>query len=274
MSACPAKAARLARDLEREHNKKFTFLTVTNKAAARLNAARVEAEFPARPLEDRVLGDRSAGADYLALVPGMRVRLTRNIEKDRGFVNGTLGVVEAMLHRSVFVLNSTHGVKILVHPVVINGRQFLPVAYGYATTIRRSQGMTLDMAGLRFDRRLPDRGYAYVGASRVRAREDLWHVGKVRRTDWLPVDGDVRGPEYEQTEPSAYSNISDNTSDDDDPVTSSASRRSSSGSREPSSSRRSSSGSSFDRRALPSSEDGSEPSFDRRAFLSDGSTED
>ena len=150
-----------------------------------------------------------------------------------------MGVVELMLHRSVFVVSSTSGVKILVHPVSIKGKRFLPVAYGYATTIRRSQGMTLDMAGLRFDRRMPDRGYAYVGASRVRAREDLWHVGKVRRTDWRPVDGDIRGPEFEQTAPSAYSELSDNTSQDDDRMSSTASRCSSSASRRPSSSRRS-----------------------------------
>ena len=261
MSACPTSAARTARDLERDRDKKFTFLTVTNKEAARLNAARIEAEFPeaaARPLEEKVPGDHKAGAGYLALAPGMRVRLTQNMEKDRGFVNGALGVVEVMLHRSVFVVSSTTGVKILVHPVCIRGKRFLPVAYGYATTIRRSQGMTLDMAGLRFDRRLPDRGYAYVGASRVRAREDLWHVGKVRRTDWRPVDGDIRGPEFEQAVPSAYSEVSDNTSDDDDRTTSRGSTCSSSASRRASSSRRSS----------------SESSVDRRAFLSDGSTED
>ena len=134
--------------------------------------------------------------------------------------------------------------------------------------------MTLDMAGLRFDRRLPDRGYAYVGASRVRAREDLWHVGKVRRTDWLPVDGDVRGPEYEQTEPSAYSNVSDNTSDDDDRMSSTASRRSSSGSRQKSSSTCSCSDASVNNHMGCSSQDSSESSFDKKAFLSDGSTED
>ena len=54
-------------------------------------------------------------------------------------------------------------------------------------TIRRAQGSTLDTVGLLFDRRCADRGYAYVGSSRVRRRDDLWLVGRVRRTDWLPV---------------------------------------------------------------------------------------
>eukprot|EP00972_Heterocapsa_arctica_P103033 15184185-Heterocapsa_arctica.AAC.1 len=103
-------------ELEATNDKKFTFLTVTNPEAGRLKLARIEAEFPeaaARPDAEKVSGHRSAGAGKLALAPGMRVRLTRNIEKDRGFVNRTLGVVETMLHRSVFVLQSSHGVKIL-----------------------------------------------------------------------------------------------------------------------------------------------------------------
>ena len=36
----------------------------------------------------------------------------------------------------------------------------------------------------------PDRGYAYVGASRVRAAVDLYHFGLIRQSDWLPVGGD------------------------------------------------------------------------------------
>ena len=56
--------------------------------------------------------------------------MTQNIEKDRGFVNCAMGEVELMLHRSVFVVSSTNGVKILVHPVSIKGKRFLPVAYG------------------------------------------------------------------------------------------------------------------------------------------------
>ena len=53
----------------------------------------------------------------------------------------------------------------------------------------------MEAVALWFDRKHPDRGYSYVGASRVRSREDLFHVGAVRRTDWLPVGGDPRGSE-------------------------------------------------------------------------------
>ena len=65
---------------------------------------------------------------------------------------------------------------------------FLPCAYGYATTIRKVQGASLDAVVLYFDHCYPaERGYGYVGASRFRSAEGLWLFGKIRRSDWLPV---------------------------------------------------------------------------------------
>ena len=65
---------------------------------------------------------------------------------------------------------------------------FLPAVYGYATTIRRAQGTSLVHGALFFDHCYPpERGYGYVGASRFRSKRGLYHYGKIRRTDWLPV---------------------------------------------------------------------------------------
>lgn len=69
----------------------------------------------------------------------------------------------------------------------------MPVTYGYATTIRRAQGATLELIGIRFDRKLADHGYAYVAVSRARRRVDVYHIGSIRRTDWRPVGEDDRG---------------------------------------------------------------------------------
>ena len=65
----------------------------------------------------------------------------------------------------------------------------VPVVYAYATTMRRAQGSTLDLVGLYFDRKKADRGYAYVGVSRVKRMLDAYHLGFIRRTDWLPRRG-------------------------------------------------------------------------------------
>ena len=69
---------------------------------------------------------------------------------------------------------------------------FLPCVYGYATTIRRAQGASLDQGCLYFDqtgckKKHPGRGYGYVGASRFRSREGCYLYGRIRRTDFLPV---------------------------------------------------------------------------------------
>ena len=48
----------------------------------------------------------------------------------------------------------------------------------------------MDAACLYFDLFKPaPRGFAYVGASRVRAHHGLYYFGRVRRSDWLPVGG-------------------------------------------------------------------------------------
>ncbi len=192
-----------AKRWEATSGKALAFLTVTNKGAAEINERRIAQDFPdawRRRGVDGVPGDSGAGGGTMVFEPGMRIRLTQNVDKDRGFVNGAMGTIVEVLQKSVFILRSDHGVLILVHPVVRPRRDscdseyvtFMPCTYGYAMTMRRAQGSTLDAVALFFDRPVPDRGYSYVGSSRVRCRACLFHVGRVRRTDWLPVGGDTR----------------------------------------------------------------------------------
>ena len=141
--------------------------------------------------------------------PGMRLRLTHNVDKERGFVNGNSGVVSSVLRHDVFLLQPKHQPPILVHPITYKGRKFLPVSYGYATTMRRAQGATLDQVGVWFDRRLPDRGYAYVGLSRAKRQVDVYHMGKIRRTDWRAVGS-------HDNEQSELSVLSESSSDEQD----------------------------------------------------------
>ncbi|CAE7809429.1 pif1, partial [Symbiodinium necroappetens] len=142
-----SEIAEKAKTWEDVTGKKFMFLTVVNKGAE----SQLLAEGAGIPAE----------TGRVVVSAGMRVRLTYNVNKQDGFVNGNTGTVRLVLRRDVFVMQSAQGTSVLVYPIALRGRKFLPVAYGYATTMRRAQGATLDGVGLYFDRRLPDRGYAY-----------------------------------------------------------------------------------------------------------------
>ena len=162
------RAVSAALAIEAATQRQLTFLTVTNMGAAALNRARVLREFPeavAQMDERGVLPDPSAGDQKIVIAVGMTIRLTRNLDKDRGFVNGAIGIVEQVLHKSVFVLRTPDDVRILVHPVHDKGIGTMPATYGYAMTIRRAQGCTLEKVAIHFDRRRADRGYAYVANS-------------------------------------------------------------------------------------------------------------
>ena len=218
LDSSPEEVTRNALRLERENGgKRFTILTVTNAAAARYNAARLQVEFPqayARRDRDGVPGDPTTGGGKLVFVEGMRIRLTRNVDKERGFVNGALGFVHKVLRKDIFIMKTMLNVLILVHPVRFDNVSFMPVTYAYATTMRRAQGSTLEMGGLRFDRRRPDRGYAYVGASRFKQREKIFHIGHFRRSDWLPVGGDPNNEHVHPGDDSSDTNSDDEENDD------------------------------------------------------------
>ena len=84
----------------------------------------------------------------------------------------------------------------------------MPLTYGYATTVRRAQGASLDMGCIYFDqrKRAAGRGYGYVAVSRFKSREGCFLYGKLRQSDFLPV-GDCM--ESELTERGILSETSD-----------------------------------------------------------------
>ena len=134
-------------------------------------------------------GDPKINGDPIVADVGLCIRLTRNLDKDRGFVNGAIGRIHHVLNPFTFLLKLSTGNMVLVHPVSNGGESpFLPCTYGYASTIRRAQGSSLAMGCSYFDHCYPpERGYGYVGAFRFRSADGLFLYGKVRRTDWLPV---------------------------------------------------------------------------------------
>jgi ATP-dependent exoDNAse (exonuclease V) alpha subunit len=166
-------------------------------------------------LEDGFLCDTASKSELKILArPGIVVRLTRNLDKHRGFVNGATGVVEYSLRgNAVFVVRLVGtGNLVLVHPMYEDGATFLPCCYGYATTVRRAQGASLDHGCVYFDQKKhhAGRGYGYVAVSRFKTRAGVHVYGKLRRTDFLPVGDEQDDEVLERGWSSA------NTSEDED----------------------------------------------------------
>ena len=141
--------------------------------------------------------DPNVGAvDTFYAHPGLLVRLTRNLDKERGYVNGAVGTVRKILswHGEkpiIFTVKLLNGVYVLVHPIWDKKQCFLPCTYGYATTVRRAQGATYEHGCLFFDHVHPAMpGYGYAGVSRFRRKSGIYLFGKIRRTDWIPVRHD------------------------------------------------------------------------------------
>ena len=172
----------------------FCWLCVTNAGAERINRCALGLlGVTEEQLAMGYRGDPKAGAGNIFAKPGLCLRLTRNLDKERGFVNGAIGVITTVLDPigRYFVVKLSTGTLVLVYPVKTKQGVHLPCSYGYATTMRKAQGSSLSLCALFFDHVYPpERGYGYVGASRFRSADGLYHFGRLRRSDWRPVGGD------------------------------------------------------------------------------------
>ena len=200
-------------DLEKAIGEPFVWLCVTNDGARRICTAALKLLGLGSYVNKGFRTDPNHGeAQLFYASPGVVVRLTRNVDKERGFVNGAVGVVRRVLSRDeadipiIFTVELSSGVHILVHPIKDKKHLFLPCTYGYATTIRRAQGATYRHGAIWFDHCYPpDRGYGYVAASRFKTRAGVYLFGKVRRTDWLPVRDTNESMHHDQVDRSEES---------------------------------------------------------------------
>ena len=179
--------------LAAEKHEPFTWLTCTNEGAAEVcRAALRNMGFGDAELAGGYLCDPTTKSDLRILArPGIIIRLSRNLDKQRGFVTGAVAIVcESLQGNAVFTarLQGSNNM-VLVHPIEEGGQLFLPCCYGYATTIRRAQGSSLTHGCIWFDHKYhpAGRGYGYVAVSRFRSRAGCHVFGKLRRSDFLPV---------------------------------------------------------------------------------------
>jgi ATP-dependent DNA helicase PIF1 len=123
----------------------------------------------------------------LTLKAGAQVVLTRNLDPAKGLVNGARGVVTGFRGRVSPVPlvrwgnGSTTEVPRARHALTLGGRTLalrlqVPLALGWALSVHRAQGMTLDRVCVRLDGAF-EAGMAYVALSRVRSVGGLRMVG-------------------------------------------------------------------------------------------------
>ena len=122
---------------------------------------------------------------------GLRIFLTKNLNKRNDFVNGMSATIEAYdpKHNCLQVMTAT-GKRLAVFPYTEDtkgGRvTCLPVRLGYAGTMQRIQGMTLEHVTLWLDR-AGCRAAAYVAMSRVAYDKDYIIAGPVSVRHFVPA---------------------------------------------------------------------------------------
>jgi len=123
--------------------------------------------------------------DKITLKVGCQVILVVNLSVEEGFVNGSKGVVTDFNEKSEPIVTFSNGITrtIQIHTWEIEDSKALvkvkglPLIMGYACTIHRSQGMSIDLAKIDIGRNVfsgsGGYGQVYVALSRVRSLRGL-----------------------------------------------------------------------------------------------------
>ena len=129
---------------------------------------------------------------HLEVFEGQKIFLTRNLDKENGFVNGMPARIEGYDASSkclhvVTKLGKTLAVYPYTEEVQGHGRiTSFPVRFGYSSTIPKIQGTTLEHITIWLDR--PGcRAAAYVAMSRVEKDEDYLLAGHLATKHFVPA---------------------------------------------------------------------------------------
>lgn len=168
-------------DRQRKANRRETriILTHTNDEVRALNDAARDRMRDAGALGDDVRVTVERGERQFA--SGDRVMFLRN-ERGFGVKNGTLGTIEQVSPQTIAVRTDDG------RSVAFDTKDYAHIDHGYAATIHKAQGMTVDRAHVLATPGMDSHG-AYVGLSRHRigvelhyGRDDFADQGKLVRT--------------------------------------------------------------------------------------------
>ena len=178
------------------------FVTISRRAAATVNQMAWEHFSRGAEILGQYSGDPEANpANFhgtkqvswdpcpLRVFEGMRVSLTKNVNKPLDYVNGMGATVVGASRRGVRVLTDT-GRLLVVFPWTDEYKSvYLPMRLGYATTLLKVQGDELGHMTMWLD--APDiEAAGYVALSRVRTDSTWRFVGNPSRHHFTPSGAD------------------------------------------------------------------------------------
>ena len=112
--------------------------------------------------------------DYnINLIKGLMIMITRNIDFEKGLINGTIGIIENLSYNSVSIIDNNMMKHTIYYHKDINENngtyvKFMPIKLAYALSIHKSQGATLDAIEVDGSSYIFAPGQLYTALSRVR----------------------------------------------------------------------------------------------------------
>ena len=166
-----------------------TIMTVSRKAAHRINDIIVRHLFPGRPLTTIPC---ASAVDSNPIFPHkhMKVIFTENRDKAARIVNGQQATILGCENNTI-ILSLPEGQRVFVYPVTHLHNDThttrYPFSPAYAQTITKSQGRNIRHLIIWLDCDTVPPGTGYVGLSRVRARSSISLLQPIRAHQLTPV---------------------------------------------------------------------------------------
>ena len=161
--------------------------------------------------------------EILELTENCQVMLTHNMDPDYGLVNGSRGVIVGFVEElpAVRFLNGQRRIiDYVIREIEENDQKIarysqLPLQLGYAFSIHKSQGCSLDYAIIDLGE-IFEYGQSYVSLSRVRSLDGL----SITNLDWMKLKAHPKAVEFyknleaRENEP-IFGEVSDDSDSDD-----------------------------------------------------------
>lgn len=123
--------------------------------------------------------DKYGIPDKVTLCTGLQVILNTNIDTSKYLVNGLRGIIVSLDETGIYIKTQIHSMNIRINKVKILREDnticynIMPVILGYAITVHKSQGITLDAAEIDVGDNIFEYGQAYTALSRIKSIDSL-----------------------------------------------------------------------------------------------------